>query len=355
MTKIKIFFLVLVFCQSQFAIGQSKLSFGAKKVDVGVVNESDSIVIFELPFTNEGLSPLNIKKVNSPCGCLSAEWPSESIAAKAKGMIKIKFQSYNRPGPFEKNISIHTNGSPSTVNLIIEGMVKPKSKGVEFDFPVKLGSVRLENKHFNIGNISNEAIVSKSFSVFNSGETSLFIVNKILPDNIEVEIDNKNIEPNTVGQLILKYNPSLKVDFGYRRDEMKIMFNDTNVYKTFMVYSNVMEYFSDTIDVASAPKLLLNKGAHDFGTLKRSSSDSTIFNLTNSGNNDLIIREVECDKEMMTFQLIDKVIKPSTTTQLKVNLLPSNTSGRKSSPIILYVNDPTAPRHSLKITARFEK
>lgn len=336
-------------------LAQGILTFDDKKVDVGEVYEKDSVAVFKFKFLNTGKGTLLVQDVKTSCGCLTAVWPKEQIEPGESGEVFVSYQTWNRPGPFDRDISVSTNGTPSVVKLEFAGMVLPKSKGVNYDFPVELGGMRVETTQLSIGNVTNEKLLTRSFKVYNQGTGDLKILKKNVPKHIDVSFLNGKVLPNSEGELVITYDPIIKADLGYSKDVIEITTNDTVASKSFFIYASILEYFSDTIDPISAPRLLLDKSAQDFGTLKLSVPDSTIFKLTNAGKRNLIVREIEFDKNIMTCKMAKDTIAAGETTDLFVKLIGATTgTGRKTNAIILYVNDPKAPRHSIKITSKFE-
>jgi len=93
--------------------------------DFGTINEGDIIDhIFE--FENTGDFPLIIQKATATCGCTVPEWPNKPIKVGEKGVIKVKFNSYNKKNKQTKYVTILANTQPAQTRLKITGMVTPK-------------------------------------------------------------------------------------------------------------------------------------------------------------------------------------------------------------------------------------
>lgn len=74
-------------------------------------------------FVNEGDAPLLVTSAFSSCGCVVPEWPRKPIAPKARGNIKVRYNT-SKSGMFTKVIIVKSNDadSPQTV-LRINGVV----------------------------------------------------------------------------------------------------------------------------------------------------------------------------------------------------------------------------------------
>lgn len=72
----------------------------------------------ELYFTNTGTAPLVIVNVNSSCGCLVPYWSKDPVLPGKRDKLGVTYDT-NRPGPFTKTITVHTNEpEPDNIHVI---------------------------------------------------------------------------------------------------------------------------------------------------------------------------------------------------------------------------------------------
>ena len=76
----------------------------------------------EFEFKNSGNDPLVITNVKSSCGCTVPTYPKEPVKKGDKGKISVKYDT-NRIGPFNKTITVYSNGKNSPIQLRIKGEV----------------------------------------------------------------------------------------------------------------------------------------------------------------------------------------------------------------------------------------
>ena len=74
-----------------------------------------TMAAYEFKFTNTGKAPLILTNVQPSCGCTTPEWPKEPIAPGASAKVKAVYNSYGRPGSFEKYITVKSNAGPDIV------------------------------------------------------------------------------------------------------------------------------------------------------------------------------------------------------------------------------------------------
>ncbi len=123
-TMILAFIAGSLFCQTVQKKG--KAVFVTESHDFGQIKEADGPATFVFDFTNEGTDPLILKNVQASCGCTTPDWPREPILPGKKGEIKVTYNPANRPGGFQKQITVTSDGDPSVQVLKINGTVIPK-------------------------------------------------------------------------------------------------------------------------------------------------------------------------------------------------------------------------------------
>lgn len=101
------------------------ITFEKLEHNFGIIKEGD-LAVYEFKFTNSGKMPLVLTSVNASCGCTAPEWPKEPIAPGSTAAVKAVFNSYQRPGNFEKFITVKNNTLQGDIVLRIKGEVKPK-------------------------------------------------------------------------------------------------------------------------------------------------------------------------------------------------------------------------------------
>ena len=97
------------------------ITFAETTHDFGYIQESGGAVSHQFSFTNTGTKPLIIVSAHASCGCTKPEFPKKPIEPGKTGVVKITYKPKNRPGAFDKIVSITSNAK--TVHLRIRGCV----------------------------------------------------------------------------------------------------------------------------------------------------------------------------------------------------------------------------------------
>ncbi len=105
------------------------ISWKATVHDFGTFKEEAGIQTATFEFVNTGNAPLYLTNVKASCGCTTPEWSKEPIQPGGKGYVKAAYNPANRPGKFNKSITVTTNETtqPTSV-LYIKGEVIPKEQ-----------------------------------------------------------------------------------------------------------------------------------------------------------------------------------------------------------------------------------
>jgi hypothetical protein len=98
------------------------MSFENTTLDYGNI-EKGSEPIRKFKFTNTGNEPLIIKNAKGSCGCTVPTYPKEPIMPGESNVIEVRYDT-NRPGAFNKTITLTTNEASDTKTLTIKGDVK---------------------------------------------------------------------------------------------------------------------------------------------------------------------------------------------------------------------------------------
>lgn len=114
--------LIIFFFSAITAFSQAKIEFEAETHNFGEIPEGP-VARHEFKFKNIGNAPLILSGVNASCGCTTPTWTKEPIKPGETGVIVAEYDSRNRPGAFNKSISVWSNAENGNKVLYIKGSV----------------------------------------------------------------------------------------------------------------------------------------------------------------------------------------------------------------------------------------
>lgn len=338
------------------SLAQSKLDFTKIDHDFGEIREEAGPAEFTFHFVNNGDEPIRITGVKASCGCTTPGWTKEQVMPGDSGFVKAKYNPINRPGRFRKSLRISTTDGASNTTLYIGGFVKPKPKTPEQEYPVNLGVFRLKYRGMNIGKVTTEKVVEKTFDIYNSSDTIAVLDPSAmtLPDHISIALVQEFLNPREVGEIKVIYDPIKKNDFGYVSDNIQL---EKDSKEKISVIAVIDEYFPEMTaeELDRAPKLDVINRSHDFGTVKAGSQLEIDFELSNIGKEKLLFRSVKSNCGCITYELKNKGIKKGKSQMLKVFFDTSEMRGNQYKSITIYSNDPVAPTQIITIKGKVEK
>ncbi|WP_421762938.1 DUF1573 domain-containing protein [Ekhidna sp.] len=332
------------------AQAQPNLSFEITDYNFGELNEEGGFAEYTFKFVNSGDVPIKVTAVKASCGCTTPGWTKEEVMPGDSGYVKAKYNPRNRPGRFRKSLRVSTTHGPSNQTLYISGFVKPKPKTPEQEFPILAGDLRLKYRGLNMGKITTERPVEKSFDVFNYSDTivSLNSLSISLPEHITVSLVQEFLNPREVGQMIVTYDPIKKGDYGYVSDMIELTDNSE---ESLSVIAVIEEYFPEMTaeELDNAAKLEIIDRSYDLGKVTAGEKLEIEFELKNVGNEKLYFRTIKSNCGCITYEVKNKGIKKGKSQMLKVFFDTSDMRGNQYKSITIYSNDPVAPTQIITI------
>jgi hypothetical protein len=325
--------------------------------DFGIIKEVDGAATYEFKFINNGTEPVKILTVKASCGCTTPGWSKEAIAPGEAGYIKAQYNTKNRPGPFNKSLTVTTDlEKEKTKRLYIKGQVTPKPKSLAEEFPVAMGGLRVKYKSFNLGSlVMKEAPTVKSYEVYNATDSTISFLTQVdKPTYINISFEPEVLLAKSKGKITLSYDAKNRNDYGFVSDNVVIHTDEAiESDKSFAVYATLQEYFEPMSieQLAQAPKLVIEESIHDFGKVKEGEKLTTTFVLTNTGKQALNIRTVKSTCNCMVANLKKHTIKPGKSTELELIFDSSNRRGIQQKSVSIFSNDPKKPAQRVTVKA----
>jgi hypothetical protein len=352
MKKISAFLSLFLIALSLWA-QTGKMTFEKTTHDFGTVKEELGPVTYDFKFTNTGNAPLIISNVKASCGCTTPDWTKDPVLPGQQGFIRAVYNTANRPGAFNKSLTITANTEPGTTNLFINGTVVPKPKTPEEEFPKKSGNIRFTSEIFDFGRITTKDTISKNFVLYNDGTGPVtFQAPSGLPKHLHAKIIPAIVGSKQKATLKITYDPKKKNDLGPVTDQITLMTNEpTDNKKSFSVKADINEYFPPLSEqaLANAPKMELAGGPLDMGTVKVKSVTTAYIEFTNTGKQDLVIRKVRTSASNLVAQAEKNTIKPGMKGKIKVTYTAGEKTGPESFLVWIYSSDPSMPTQQTSV------
>jgi hypothetical protein len=314
-------------------------------------------------FKNTGNENLIITNVRSSCGCTAPDWSKEPIKPGESGYVNATYNPRNRPGKFNKSITVTTNGEPRTTILRITGNVTPREKTIEDHYPKVFGDIRMKTSHLAFVKIKNNEKKTETIDIVNMSEKPVTLDFARVPSHIDIKAEPHTLqgkkpgeEHGEKGKIVVTYDANAKNDYGFVIDRIYLKTNgedgEINYRNRLSISATIEEDFSHLSpeELANAPHAEFEETEFNFGTINQSEKVTTKYKFTNTGKSDLIIRKIKASCGCTATSPEKDVIKPGESSYIKATFNSAGKRGKQRKTITVITNDPKNTTTRLKIT-----
>jgi len=333
---------------------KSKIVFEEMSHDFGSFKEAEGLQTTTFKFKNEGSVPLVLSNVRASCGCTTPKWTREPVAPNGTGEIQVSYNPKNRPGAFNKTVTVSSNAENPTVVLRITGQVEQREKTLAEQYPRKIGDLRVKTNHISFAQLNESAVETKQLEMINDSDNPITVGLQQVPKHLSANVTPETIPAHQKGVLSVTYNAPEANIYGFTSHRIYLSLNGSKDYKNSVgVSATIQEDFSQLTpeQLANAPVAKFNEQSFDFGDMNQGDKKEHTFTLTNSGKSDLIIRNVRSSCGCTAVAPSKKVISAGETAPIKVTFDSRGKRGRQSKSITVITNDPKNPTSTLRISS----
>lgn len=352
MMNVKYLWLVALMAMGQAMQAQPVIQFEQRDHDFGTIKEVDGAASFDFVFYNRGKSPIIIKNVESSCGCTSPEWSKQPVVPGQKGYIRATFDPKDRPGHFDKTVTVYSNATTPVVELKIKGTVEPRTRTALDEYPYETDSgLRLTQDHLSLMNVRKGARKSAEFGVYNNSGKAVTVAFADMPSWAKVSIEPAKMEPKGKATIKVACDATMAGEFGLNDKSMSMTVNGKKY--PLRVSMNVEEDFSG-VDAASAPAVTAEKKYYNFGKTASGVKASYAYKITNTGKSVLRIHRVYANNNCVKVTSMAKEVQPGASTEIKAETVAGASAGKLAGVISVITNAPATPELSLRFYGEVE-
>lgn len=329
----------IIFLFSFFSVfSQAVMHFDNQFHDFGSIKETDGPVAYDFEFVNTGSAPILIKNVESSCGCTSPEWTKQPVLPGKRGFVKATFNPKDRPGYFDKTITVYANGRPAVIELKIKGTVEGKARTVLDDYPYELASgLRLPLENISFMKAHKGEVKQIQMGILNNAGKTVKVSFSSLPAHIQMSIEPEQISDKGLAKIKASYNTSVHGEYGLNNEAVTLLVDGKKYSLPVSVF--IEEDFKN-VNMATAPVPEADKKYYNFGQTSSSQTVAYTYQLKNSGKSPLKIHRVYANDERLAIELDKKELQPGETAALKVKTVSGAGTGKVTGVISVISNSP---------------
>jgi len=249
---------------------------------------------------------------------------------------------------------VKTNGKPSETILRIRGLVIPDPTSLR----KRIGLLEINRAEFNFGNILDTEVKRDSILIRNSSDKEM----ELIFESPEEAADNFKLEPGMnplpSGETCFIYgelhgDPEGEYGFVRYRYTFYDKHNPEKQRGGIQVSYNQSEDFSAWTNEqkAKAPNIRFSQTTCDFGEKSRKELIECVFEFTNTGLSDLIIRDVR-KASFIKFVRMDECVKPGEKGELVFDVSLTRSQGEFIRYITVTTNCPGRKKNKLTIRGK---
>lgn len=343
---------------SCFGQGMADIKFEKMDHIFGKITEDNGPATYNFNFANIGKVPLVISAANASCGCTTPEWSKEPILPGKTGFIKVSYDPKNRPGVFNKTVTVFANIPNSSRVLTISGEVLPHVKTMEELYPSDLGLLRMKNNYLPFVKITDNEVRTDTLFFYNPGTSPVAIGYKFLPPYIKIKAVPETVQPKAKGYFLISWDGKQKTEYGFQMNRIYLLLNGKDDTKyALTVSATIEEDFSklSAAELTNAPKIEFNSKTFQFGDITEGQKVEYTFKISNTGKKDLIIRSAKASCGCTAASPGTNLIKPGQNTDLKVTFDSQGKVGMQNKTVTVISNDPSQSIATLSITGTVKK
>jgi hypothetical protein len=326
------------------AYGQPQMQLSSGEHDFGKFKEEAGRQTYNFEVRNTGNAPLVIQNVAASCGCTTPDWTKTPIPANGKGVITAIYDPANRPGIFNKTLTVYSNSKPEVVVLVIKGDVVPREKTVEELFIWPVGGVRFESNHLAFTKMTKNEIRTRTMQILNNSKDTQRVEFENVPDHLVLKAKPQTLKPGGKGVIEGTWDANKDQRWGTQTDMVRVKVNGVMQENTYFVTSaTLVEDFSKLSkeELENAPVFRLENSSVDIGTMDPGTTKDVEFKFTNSGKRDLVIRYIRPTCGCTAIQQGgNSSIKSGESGTIKATFSSGSYKGKVVKAIYVYTNDP---------------
>ncbi|MDE6499828.1 MAG: DUF1573 domain-containing protein [Rikenella sp.] len=337
----------------------ARMVFDQISYDFGTIQETAGDVSHTFRFTNRGTLPLVIHSVGVSCGCTYPEFSKEPLLPGKSGEMKITFDPTNRPGRFEKVISVSSNDPRGSIRLTITGEVEGRPRTIQDDYPYSVADgLRIADRNLVWGTLPRGRSTVRSVGIANGGKSvvKVGIDTAGLPAWLSVRAVKTTLAPGERSEIRLTYDASRADLWGKYRHRFGLIVNGERQPDPVEATAIFTEDFSalSRTELKLAPRADYSSFFYHFSNQPQGKPLTRQFQISNGGERDLIIRHIGRTGDRIRFKTDRTVIRAGETAPLTVTLDTKGMSGRLSEGLTVITNDPSRPAREIRVLATIE-
>ncbi len=358
--------IIAMLCAPAVAVAGGRVDWLGTKHDFGEILESEGKVTHRFMFVNTGDDDVAIVNVRPSCGCSVSDYPRRAIAPGDTAVITATFNPVARVGDFSVFFTVLTNCAPQRTVLELCGRVKANEMTVNEQYPVAVGSLKLNAGSVPFGDITEGYDPIATIEAYNDSDVPMKFYVDGVPEYVEVSPRQDVVAPRGTCYIRVKFATGRCDSKGYVADVFN-MFAEPLEYNTSAlagirridVMATIFDDFASWSDKqqANAPEIAFDADRLVYADLDTLSQVPVTRRLTiaNRGNDPLRVYGIHSGDRYVSVGQFGKVLKSGESTTVDIAVEPSKINEKILNTIItIYCNDPRRAKSVVRVVGNLK-
>lgn len=357
MNKIQLFtFALFLGCFSASVWAQPSIEFDELLHNFGKLDQNEGKVTHPFKFKNTGDEDLLIMDVKTTCGCTAPAYTKNYVAPGEEGVVNITYDPFNRPGEFNKTITVKSNAPSRITVLRIKGDVKPRERTAEERYPLRYGNLAFRTYHLSFKDVKDDEVATREFPIYNHSDEFVNITRVRKPPYLEIDEFPVTIAPKEEYKMKVKLDGSRSERFGFLAEQLIFTTDQDKEFRDIEVkvsaeIKSTKDNKDEFVKTKELPRLRLDDDQIDFGRIADNSNPDYKLKITNDGHGELIIHNVSASCGCTATKPDKKRLEPGESTFVSVSFNPKGMNGKQQKSITVMSNDPFEPKKKINLFA----
>ena len=300
---------------------------------------------------NTSRSAVEISKVETDCGCTTADAPRR-VAAGANFAVTLTYDG-RQLGHYQKQAVIHTVGQRQPVLLTMRGQVCADVYDYTESFPYDMLGLKCDRRELLFDDVQRGETPTVVLHVVNDGDKAMTPNLLHMPPYLTAVCTPERIRPNQQADISVTLNSERLHDYGLTQTTIYLaqQLGDKVSPDNELTVSAVLLPAPVATAVGTAtPRMQLSATRLDLGSFGKKKELKGYVEITNQGQGDLKISSLQMFSRGLRVTLPRRTLAAGETTRLKITAIASEIRQSHSSPRILMItNDPWQPKVIIEV------
>lgn len=333
--------------------------------DFGTFKEEVGNVTCVMKMVNTGDSNIRITNVRPTCGCTASRYTMKDVSPGDTAEVMLTYNPANRPGRFEKDVYVYTDGTPEKSILTIKGNVIGSPATINSQYPVSVGSLKLATDIMLFNRLIKGKSHTQFISVYNQSEDTIVAEFDNVPKHLKVAMVPSKVPAGEQATITINFRSGDCEEWGTFSNEFVIKTISVNAAGdavvgegTIEVHATVEENFSKLSDEQrkNAPVAKLSTEKVDFVKINAEADEvKGHFFITNTGKSNLKIRRIYTIDKGVSLKCKKNELKPGKTAKVDIIITPNELDKMLNAGVTVITNDPDNSNQNVRLVGQLVK